>query len=50
MCNIVVVGWMWSLRDEERKRKKKGGVMWELMELYKTDTNMGDLWDHSLLG
>lgn len=41
---------MWSLRDEERKRKKKGGVKWELMELYKTDTNMGDLWDHSLLG
>lgn len=41
---------MWSLRDEERKRKKKGGVKWELMELYKTVTNMGDLWDHSLPG
>jgi hypothetical protein len=32
------------------KGRKKGGVKWELMELYKTDSNMGDLWDHSLLG
>jgi hypothetical protein len=23
-------------------------MKWELLELYKTVTNMGDLWDHSL--
>lgn len=46
----VVVVLMNVVREVERgKGKKKGGDGWELMELYKSITDMADFWDHSLV-